>query len=182
MIERDIAANFWDVIEEIRPSYIFIDFLEERFDIVEYMGAYITKSDAFNEMEPMIEDIEIIPRDGDVCGRLWRESCLRFIDRLHEQHPLIHIVLIKNYLSERVGDIFSQQAYENLVDIQHTNNILKEYYHFFERNCNGLQIIEASDCNYYYTDKQYEYGAVPSHLNEVVNDEIAKRIEKMIGL
>ena len=45
-----------------------------------------------------------------------------------------------------------------------------------------IPIINASKCKYYFTDKQYEYGAIPSHLNEIVNSEIAKLIEKNIGL
>lgn len=182
MLEREFQNQFWDILREIEPEYIFIDLIEERFDIVAYHGGYLTKSDAFDGIDPMMEDMEIISRDGELCGRLWRESCLRFIDKLHSQYSSIYIVLIKNYLSEQVGDIFSQEAYENLDDIQRTNCILREYYRFFEDHCDKLQVVEASECNYYYTDKQYEYGAVPSHLNEVVNDEIAKRIEKVIGL
>lgn len=41
--------------------------------------------------------------------------------------------------------------------------------------------MEASECENYYTDRLYEYGAVPSHLNELVNREIAEKIEGCIG-
>lgn len=182
MLEREFQSQFWDILDEVKPEYIFIDLMEERFDIVAYHGGYLTKSDAFDGIDPMLEDMEIIPRDGEICGRLWRESCLHFLDRFRSQYSSIHIVLIKNYLSEKAGDIHSQKVYENLEGIRRTNAILREYYRFFEDHCDKAAVIEASECSYYYTDKQYEYGAVPSHLNEIVNDEIAKRIEKAIGL
>lgn len=182
MLEREFQNQFWDILREVEPKYIFMDLMEERFDIVSYHDGYLTKSDAFDEIEPMMEGVESIPRDTEICGSLWRESCLRFIERLRSQHPSIHIVLVKNYLSEQVGDIYARETYENLEDIRRTNTILREYYRFFEDHCDRLQAVEASACGYYYTDKQYEYGAVPSHLNEIVNDEIAKRIEKVIGL
>ena len=41
-------------------------------------------------------------------------------------------------------------------------------------------MIETADCAYYYTDRKYEYGAIPSHPNEIVNREIADRIERNI--
>lgn len=182
MLEREFQNQFWNILQEMQPEYIFIDLIEERFDIISYHGGYLTKSDAFDGIDPMLSDLEIIPREGERCEKLWHESCLRFIDKLQTQHTSVQMVLIKNYLSERVGDIHSQNDYENVDDIRRMNSILDGYYHFLEENCSKLQVVEASECGYYYTDKQYEYGAVPSHLNEVVNDEIAKKIEKVIGL
>lgn len=182
MLGREFQNQFWDILRETKPTYIFLDLIEERFDILAYHGGYLTKSDAFDEISPTMGDIEIIPRDSETCERLWCVSCERFIERLHFQYPSVHIVLVKNYLSEQVGDMDSRKFYGNLEEIRRTNTILRGYYHFFETHCDSLLVIEASECNYYYTDKQYEYGAVPSHLNEVVNDEIAKRIEKAIDL
>lgn len=182
MLEREIKNQFWDILDEIKPEYIFIDFIEERFDMIAYQGGYLTKSDAFVGSEFVPENMSVLSRDGQVCQELWKKSCQQFIDRLKEHYPLINIVLIKNYLSEKVGDVYSQSEYENIEEIQKINGILKEYYHFFESNCKRIIVIEASECNYYFTDRQYEYGAIPSHLNEIVNEEIAKKIEEVIGL
>ena len=32
----------------------------------------------------------------------------------------------------------------------------------------------------YFTDEKYEYGAVPSHLNELENQRIAEKIEEAL--
>ena len=64
--------------------------------------------------------------------------------------------------------------------IERRNRQLKAYYDFVAKEYGYLPIIRASECECYYTDKDYEYGAVPSHLNEIVNRDIAKMIEKTI--
>lgn len=43
-------------------------------------------------------------------------------------------------------------------------------------------MIETSECQFYFMDRQYEYGALPSHLNDIANEEIALEIEGIIGL
>lgn len=182
MIERDIAANFWDVMEEIQPSYIFIDFLEERFDIVEYKGVYITKSDAFDGMEETLYGYRIIERNSLECNHLWEEKCKEFIAKIQEYIPKENIVLIKNYLSEYVGDCNTKERFPNIDEIKETNRRLKHYYKFFEEKCEGIKVIEAVKSPMYFTDREYEYGAVPSHLNELVNREIAEKIEGCISI
>lgn len=181
MIERDITAEFWDIVEEIRPSYVFLDFLEERFDIVEYKGAYITKSDAFDGMEEMLDNYRVIPRNSLECDQLWKEKCLEFIDKIKRYIPTENIVVIKNYLSEFVGDCDTKEQFANIDEIRETNRHLEEYYQFFTGRCEGAKVIEAAKSPMYFTDRKYEYGAVPSHLNEIVNGEIAKQIEMMLS-
>ena len=58
------------------------------------------------------------------------------------------------------------------------NDLLGRYYAYAEQNCKGITCVKAYECENYFTDAEYEYGAVPSHLNEVVNGEIAEMIEK----
>ena len=63
-------------------------------------------------------------------------------------------------------------------EIRRVNRILKGYYDYFERNCKAVKVVEASKGRLYFTDRQYEYGAIPSHLNEIVNREIAGMVER----
>lgn len=181
MIERDITAKFWDIVEEIRPSYIFIDFLEERFDIVEYMGAYITKSDAFDGMEETLEGYRIISRNSLECDQLWKEKCQEFITKIQMYVSLQNVVVVKNYLSEFVGDYNTKEQFANIDEIREMNKRLEEYYKFFIEKCEGAKWVEVVESPMYFTDREYEYGAVPSHLNEIVNREIAVQIERELG-
>ena len=92
------------------------------------------------------------------------------------------MILIKSYLAEKKGDIRDQEFYADLDEIRKINRILEQYYRFFEQHCKKVKTVEATKCQYYFTDKEYEYGVIPSHLNELVNREIANRTEECIGI
>ncbi len=182
MVNRDISSGFWDILEEIRPQFIVIDLIEERFDILEYQGSYITKSDAFDGAGIDLGKTRIINRDSEACRVLWEDSCIRFIKKLQEYVSSNNIIVLRNYLSEKVGDINNQELYGSVGKIQRMNHILEHYYDFFLANCQGAKVIETSKSKFYFTDRQYEYGALPSHLNDIVNEEIALKVEGVIGL
>lgn len=182
MLEREADNGFWSLIEEKKPDFIVLDFIEERFDIMTYQGGYLTKSDAFDGCEMKPEPERIIWRDSRECMELWKKSALGFIERMEKDYPDVEIVLVKNYLAEKKGDIYGQEYFADLDEIRKINGILEQYYKVFQQYCKKVKIVEAAECQYYFTDREYEYGAVPSHLNELANREIAGMIEECIGI
>lgn len=178
MLKRELENQFWEILHETMPEYLFLDFIEERFDVLSYGNGYLTKSDALEGAECPLENAVIIKRDSKECQVLWEKSCRGFLERIRENYPSVKIVLVQNYLSEQVGDAHSQEPYENLDEIRNMNRILKSYYDFFELHCSRLKVVSAYKSSYYFTDRQYEYGAIPSHLNELANQEIAGMIER----
>lgn len=182
MLEREMQNRFWDILKEITPRILFIDLIEERFDIIVYGEGYLTKSDAFDEAECSIDRTRTIVRTTQECHNLWKQSCEQFVNRMKTEYPLTGIILVKNYLSEKTGDIYCQKNYENLEEIRQINRILEAYYDFFASCDKAIGVVEASECQYYFTDKQYEYGAIPSHLNELANQKIAEMIERSIRI
>jgi glycosyltransferase involved in cell wall biosynthesis len=181
MIERDIYSSFWSVIKEEKPKFLFLDFLEERFDLIKLKkGGMITKSDAFEGTITQDLDGVVMERDSEECQVQWEKDCLAFLERIVQFMPAENIILVENYLSETQGDVYSQRPYDDLETIRKTNNLLKTYYKYFKDNCSKIKRIEAYKSSFYYTDEKYEYGAVPSHLNEVVNKEIASAIADIL--
>lgn len=182
MINREFYSSFWAIIEEMKPKYIFMDFIEERFDIFEYSGGYITKSDAFDEIPVNLEQSRVISRNSEECEKLWKDCFQKLIQKVNHVLPECNFVIIENYLSEKVGDIRESEYYKNVDEIRGINRQLKKYYDFVAREYDNLPVIRASESEYYYTDKDYEYGAIPSHLNEIVNRNIAIKLEKELGI
>ena len=182
MIQRDIKSEFWDVLKEKKPEFIFIDFLEERFDILQCGQGYITESDAYEGGLISGVDARRIERDSLECEKLWKQSCKDFIVKIQQEYDKCKIVLVKNYLCEKIGDINNFHYYDNLEYIRDCNQRLKRYYQYFEQNCSNIISIDVAEDELYFTDEKYEYGAIPSHLNEIVNRNIAKRIEKLLDI
>lgn len=70
-----------------------------------------------------------------------------------------------------------QTFFEDIKKILQINQILEKCYQFLAENFPEVKMIDCTGDNLYFTDKAYEYGAVPSHLNDVINRKIAGKIE-----
>ena len=178
MIRRDIESSFWDIAEGMKPEYIFIDFIEERFDVIEASGGYITKSDAFDGADISLGEHRIIKRGSRECEELWEKSFRGFMERIRENLPFCRVVAVKNLLSTKVGDKDSQRPFEDAEEIAYKNRILHGYYRFLEENFPEIRVVDCTEDSLYFTDKEYEYGAIPSHLNDIENRKIAGRVEE----
>ena len=181
MILRDIHSSIWKYLEQVRPDFLIIDFIDERFDVLQINGGFLTISDAFEEAKTQFESNgRRFTFGSEEYFDIWKRACEDFIGRLKTFVQINHIILVKNFLSEYVGDMNVQEEYENIEDIRHVNDVLKTQYDFFVKECGEIMIVEASKIAPYFTDKKYQYGAIPSHLNEIVNKKIAEQIEMEI--
>ncbi|MFT4008393.1 MAG: glycosyltransferase [Lacrimispora sp.] len=180
MIERDMYSAFWDILKESVPRYLCMDFIEERFDVIRCGDSCITRSDAFDEAEVPLEGTQVLSRRSKECMDLWKTSCLDFISKVQAEYPSTRIVLVKNFLCEQFGSDAGRENYPNYLEIREMNRILEGYYQFFAESCPSASVIEVAESEQYFTDKDYEYGKLPSHLNDLVNREIAVKIEAEI--
>lgn len=178
MVQRDITSSFWKLIEELRPEYIIMDLIEERFDALRVGSGYVTKSDAWQEADVSTDSEVPVPVQQQKV--LWQESCLNFIERIKKFCSLDHIILVETYLSECYGDITARHEYDDVKEIRKINASLKKMYKFFGANAPECRVVEFSDHELYFTDEHFDYGALPEHLNEALNIKMAKRIEKII--
>ena len=180
MMNRESEQSFWTILGEIRPDHIFMDLIEERFDLIEHGGSFYTMSDAFLGSDMKDLEGEVIERGSDRCDDLWKQSFERFIARTGRISPGTEIIVVENYLSERVGDVTATEEFGSLKDIRRANSILKRYYDHIRYRFDTVKMVKTDDLKYYFTDERYEYGAVPSHLNEIVNQEIAERLMEIL--
>ncbi len=181
MIKRDIESSFWNIILHHPVKYIFMDFIEERFDILKYADGYITKSDALDGADIDLKQYQLLKRNSLECTKLWKDSVRKFIEKVNALIPECKVVIVQNYLSEEVGDAYQKEYFKNIDEIRNTNRILKQYYNWVSQHFKEVILIDFEACKFYYTDKKYEYGAIPSHLNEIANRQIAKKIEGVLN-
>ncbi len=185
MLERERLCTVWDTVEQIKPDYLFIDLLEERFDVTFYRGRYYTMSDAWDGRVNGVcsSDAELtgkVARNSSLGMGLWERAAEGFVQKLRRLSPETQIVIVENYLSTKHGDVRKQQEFDDAARIQKQNGLLKKYYDYLEGLCPEAVIIRPSGDSLYFTDDQYEYGAIPSHLNEVMNQRIAGMIQAVL--
>lgn len=208
MLERERLRSYWEILRELKPKFLFIDLLEERLDILQLGNSFVTLSDAFagakftrsvSEMnspvqmeagnfaaneeltaEELVKFGQVIPRDSGYCMELWRQACRNMVTETLHLCPDIRFVIVENYLCETVGNLESRRSFEDLEDIRKTNSILRQYYGYLKEILPEALVISPSNDDLYFTDEKYEYGAIPSHLNEIENQKIAKQIEETL--
>ncbi len=192
MLERERLRSYWEILRELRPKYIFIDLIEERFDILQLGDSCVTMSDAFagatisfadNERltaEDFAKFGQVIPRESVRCTELWRQGCREMVAETRRICPDIQFVIVENYLCESVGNLHDRKLFENLESIRRINAILRQYYRYMKQLLPEAPVISPAEDDLYFTDEKYEYGAIPSHLNEIENQRIAETIEETL--
>ena len=189
MLEREETRYLIKCLAEVKPEYLFIDLLEERFDILERSGRYVTLSDARQGAACAADSEGIpVPRDSSKCLELFRKACGLLSDLLDEASLDTSVVILESYLCTEKGDLKQREPYGELDEIKKTNALLKKHYDILKDALPRAAVIkteEAADscgADLYFTDRLYEYGAVPSHLNELANRRIAAVIQEKLGL
>ena len=181
MLEREWTRSFAGVLRDRQPDILFMDLLEERNPVMKTDGgAYITLSDAFlgSDRVDMAEVGHIC--EGEERISLMRSAAESFARMAESCAPDMKIVIVKNYLAERIGDIMGSRDHDDISEIRRVNSELKKYYDILIECMPHALVVETEECTPYITDEMYEYGALPSHLNEVVNRKIARVVERAL--
>lgn len=180
MLDREREFTFWQVLKAEQPRYLFIDLVEERFDLIRAGERYLTKSDAYDSRDGGMTECTVLKRCSSECTELWKNRTTEFVKRVREIVPEIRSVILETLLSETVGDFKQREPFPNLKEIRQVNELLKEYYVFLESLWPEAVVLRYTESPLFFTDSKYEYGAVPSHLNELLNQQLAERIERLL--
>lgn len=192
MLERERLCSYWEILRELKPEYIFVDLIEERFDILQLGDSFVTMSDAFAGATFSFADKEgltaedfakfgqVIPRESVRCTELWQQGCRNMVAETRRICPDVRFVIIENYLCETVGNLQARKPFDNLDSIRRMNAVLRQNYRYMKQLLPEAPVISPAGDNLYFTDEKYEYGAIPSHLNEIENQRIAEKIEEAL--
>lgn len=182
MIDRELTRSLSRVLQEEQPDYLFLDLVEERFDILEYQGRYITDSDALQGCEEYstFSTGRRIPFDSEERKLLWLQAFRCLVSMIRSTSPDTRIIVLASQLSRQYGDLEHRETYADIEMIDRVNRILTDYCRAIKDFYSDIPVIEVADLPDYFADKNYEYGAVPSHLNEIVNQKIAGRIGRLL--
>ncbi len=184
MLQREEEGAFFRVLREMQPDYLFIDLIEERFDLLVRGSRYLTESDAREGAEDPGPYDKRIARNDAAYQELFRQYSRVFADRVREADPGVIVVVVENYLQESFGTADRREDYPEIETIKEINELLKQCYSFLEEAVPDAIVVNPADdprvSPWLFTDGAYEYGVLPSHMNEVVNRRIATLIEQRL--
>lgn len=168
-------ANFYDY------DFLFVDFLEERYDIGKYKGEYFTISQAFLDIKDILAiEYEKIPAFSEPWWILWKEACDRFVDKILSFVGNKKIVLVKTYLSEKYFENEDEQLFPDIDRIREINIELGKCYSYFQMRCPSAIVIDIAGIEEYRTDKSFRHGCAPWHLSDFAYGIITKHIENTL--
>ena len=83
-------------------------------------------------------------------------------------------------MSETAGDVTAREPFPGIDGIRRTNELLAGYYSRLETLWPEAPVVRLRDDPLFFTDRRFEYGAIPSHLNELLNQKAAKELERLL--
>ena len=126
-------------------------------------------------------DGRIIDRFSPECTALWENSAREFVGRIRAAAPELKPVIIETFLCETVGDITGTEPFPEGDEIRRMNALLSRYYSLLESLWPEALVLRPAADPLYFTDRKFEYGAIPSHINELFNQRLAEEIERRGG-
>lgn len=170
-VSKDIEGAFGKTIESINEkTVLFIDFLEERNPVLEMeAGGYITQSEAY--ADSVIEGMSVektICCCTDQFAALWKAACLSLVEKLKQKREMVDIVLVKDRLALRHGDLTGTKVYMGGEDLKRINDMISDLEDYFLEQCgnNGISaaVFDLPE-EYGFTDEQFKYGIEPQYMN-----------------
>ncbi len=166
-IEAELGSQLVHEIETSDENTIFfIDFLEERFDILEVQSdIYVTDSEAFRESS--LHDLKYIRKIHSGSKEfisLWKQACDKLVILLKKHlHPK-QIVLIQNRMSLTYGSFSYKQSFKDEKTLRKINQMLEWMEDYFCSQMKGIFKIEK-DLKYFFSDPFMEYGCGAEYAN-----------------
>jgi hypothetical protein len=164
LLSDDFGKTFYTFIKVKRATCVLlVDFLDERFHLFKWENNFVTHSNEFikagiSEKVPG----KIVNRFSHETTNLWKKNCLLFIQTIRQTFPAENIILHKAYWKTEYLDNKDVYKFPNQTNINIQNNMLTEYYNFFEKNCSGIKILDVNN-NDFRADKNHIWGLAEMH-------------------
>lgn len=178
MLDKDFEKTFQEIATG-SGDCLLIDFLEERYDVIQMKDSFITKSNALEESTYLPHNEISVQSGSPEHMTLWKKKCDLLINFLDKKFKRKNIVLVKNFLTSeklistsdgiRIGKFYPKEK------ILEMNNMLEGYYQYFQEHMKGIKIIEIPE-ELFFTDGNSKYGTGPEYLNIRAHREMARNI------
>ncbi len=139
-------------------DYLLIDFLEERFGVVEANKSFFTNSIAYNEsIIDSFQQESVLAFGSSELTEKWKSACISWMNEVEKYFPHEKIILNEMYLCEQYGNSIIKHSFDHISEIQQINDTLKLYYDFFKLTFPNIKVV-ATGRDENYCDEWHTYG------------------------
>ncbi|HNX79918.1 MAG TPA: DUF6270 domain-containing protein [Prolixibacteraceae bacterium] len=165
LIANEMNRTFYSHIStrDLKETYLIIDFIDERLDLLLYDDKYLTCSLEF-ENSNLSKSMkgQRIKRSVSLVENLWKRNCILFIEKIKRFFPPEKIILHKAFWSEKFLNNRESHEFADIRQVRDNNEQLSIYYSFFQMNFPEIKVIDLTHRGYY-ADKNHKWGFNPAH-------------------
>ena len=177
-------------IERHRPEVLFLDFIDDRFDLIDTGAGLLLNSAELHGSQLVatrFTGARRIDRLSDECGQLWRDGFDACLARIHAASPDTRIVLHRAWFQETI-------AYPDRIErwparlavgtrtmpIAELNRALCSYYEHVQQRLPGVDILEPGP-EHQASAHEHHWCRHPSHYVDSYYAACWEQIESMLG-
>jgi hypothetical protein len=179
----DVNKEFFNYIKSRNCSdnYLVLDFIDERMDVMQINQHFITLSEEFlrSGLSARFNGARF-PRLEFSTTSLWKSSCLSFIETIKNIFPPQRVILHRAFWNESYRNGESVEHFPARDQIANYNNLLEEYYHFFETSFPDIGIVDLSQKGYI-SDKNHKWGLQPFHYEMDYYTDFLRSLENIFN-
>ena len=172
-------------VKSKRPEFIFIDLIEERYDLIKLGDSYLTRSDEFVKVNPLSKSPEygsILGSTSDEATILFYEKAKLFCEKINSDFPdsivIIHDARYSNYY--RDGGMIKQfdvvRRHKNAI----MNAKLLSHIDFLGRNISRVKKIRIDD-EFSIANKEHKWGLSPFHYIDEYYLEFMREVKNIVN-
>jgi len=182
----DFQKSFWRQLKEVRPDWLVVDLVDERFDLLRTNGSFVTRSSAFEAAglgSLDRYDWQPVERHSEDGLALFDDASKRFVHRATQTVPPERIVLHRaRWLTRyREGDRIEDFPADRRRFADWMNQTLERGYEALAEQL-GRSCAEVDlDPRRYAADAAHRWELEPFHYEPAYNEAAIARLSALFG-
>jgi hypothetical protein len=186
-VVADFNKTFFPDLAALRPDWVVVDLVDERFNVLRTDGSFVTESSAFSSAglsDSGRFDFTPVRRLTGEADVLFGAAAKTFVNRLTEIVPPERVILHRGMWLTRFrrGETIEEFPEPRLTYARHNNNSLVRQYDVLEERLGGSALSLGPEPARHVADYNHKWALEPFHYEDAYNKAAVQTIREITGL